>query len=135
MSISSRVDFVRRISNIKKFQNYQICGTPIRWCWNNKLVLFWLAQSNWTSIVPIYFRGSSKFFRGRQKDLISAKEMINCFFFSNWISACAPLKLNAMPWFHGKISREEAEKLLNAQKSPGELISNLSLVFILFVSI
>jgi hypothetical protein len=24
-----------------------------------------------------------------------------------------------MPWFHGKITREEAEKLLNAQSSPG----------------
>lgn len=27
------------------------------------------------------------------------------------------LKVNAMPWFHGKISREEAEKLLHAQSS------------------
>ncbi len=34
------------------------------------------------------------------------------------VSVHQKVKVNEMPWFHGKIAREKAEELLNAQNSP-----------------
>lgn len=42
---------------------------------------------------------------------------------ANHVQIRTEVKLNTMPWFHGKITRDEAEKLLQPHK-----VSNLSVI-------